>query len=170
MKLDQKFFVPFMAVCAVVSMLFIVISSFNFKHQQEKDFAEYTRNNKELLTQSHPYVGKSDSLTLGELTGSPTVVFFWASWSDKSTEIMQEFDEFKSNHPDISIVAAVVKDATEEVESVLPEHNFIYIDGTILFNTIRVPGIPSYLLLDDEGSLVSTHVGYKKGQVLEYLQ
>lgn len=170
MKLDQKFFVPFIAVCAAVSMLFIVLSSFNFKRQQEKDFTELTRDNKELLTQAHPYVGREDSLKLAELTGTPTVVFFWASWSGKSTEIMQEFDEFKYENPNINVVAALVKDATDEVDSILPEHDFIFIDGTVLFNAIRAPGIPSYLLLDEHGDLVSTHVGYKKGLLKQQLQ
>ncbi len=169
MKLDQKYFVPFILVCAAFTMLFIVISSFNFTEQRQERFTEYTMGYEELLTKSHPYINKSDSLKLGDLQGSQTVVLFWASWSEKSAEIMNEFNEVLALRPDLNIVAALVKDATESIVDSTLSYDFIYIDGTILFNELRAPGIPSFILLDENGALISTHVGFKEGEVSNLL-
>ncbi len=165
MRLDQKYFVPFILVCAAFTMLFIVISSFNFTEQRQERFTDYTREYDELLTKTHPYINKSDSLRLGDMKGKQTMVLFWSSWSEKSAEIMNELDAVKSQRSDLNIVAALVKDATESVEEETLAHDFEYIDGTILFNELRAPGIPSYILLDENGELISTHVGYKEGEV-----
>lgn len=165
MKLDQKYFVPFILVCAAFTMLFIVISSFNFTERRQERFTEYTEQYGELLTKSHPFINKTDSLKLEELKGTQTLVLFWSSWSEKSTEIMQELEEVKSQRDNLSVVAALVKDATESLVDSAFGYNFKYIDGTILFNELRAPGIPSYILLDENGELISTHVGYKEGQV-----
>lgn len=161
MKLDQKYFVPFMLVVAVVTMVVIVFSSFNFQSNQEKEFAEKTSQYSELLTDYHPFVVQKDSISLQQLNGDKVAVVFWASWSDRSAEMMHELDELISDEDDLVVVAALVLDATETAEPVLPEHQFIYIDGTRLFNTLMVPGIPSYFLLNEEGEVVATHVGYK---------
>lgn len=165
MKLDQKYFVPFILVCAAFTMLFIVISSFNFTERRQERFTEYTQQYNELLTKSHPFITKNDSLMLGELTGNQTIVLFWASWSEKSAEIMHELDQVKLQRQDLNIIAALVKDATESIIDSTLTHNFEYIDGTILFNELRAPGIPSFILLDKNGELISTHVGYKEGEV-----
>ncbi len=164
MKLDQKYFVPFMGIGAVITMIFIVFASFNFKDEQEANFRENTQNFEELGTMNHPIVGDvtTDSLRLNDLYGKQVIVLFWASWSDKSTELMDELDFFADNN-EYAIVAALVKDVTDEASTVLPNHDFIYIDGTRLFNELKVPGIPSYFLLDKKGNFMASFVGYRKG-------
>lgn len=169
MRLDQKYFVPFILVCAAFTMLFIVISSFNFTERRQERFTDYTQQYSELLTKNHPYINKSDSLRLGDLKGKQTLVLFWASWSEKSAEIMNELDVVKSQREDLNIVAALVKDATESIKEETLVHDFEYIDGTILFNELRAPGIPSFILLDETGQLKFTHVGYKEGEVSDLL-
>ncbi|MBO6523959.1 MAG: hypothetical protein JJ971_09045 [Balneolaceae bacterium] len=169
MRLDQKYFVPFILVCAAFTMLFIVISSFNFTERRQERFTDYTRQYNELLTKNHPYINKSDSLRLGDLKGNQVLVLFWASWSDKSAEIMKVLDEVKSQQENFKVVAALVKDATESIDEETLTHDFEYIDGTILFNELRAPGIPSFILLDESGELKFTHVGYKEGKVSELL-
>lgn len=170
MKLEQKYFVPFMAVGALLTMIFIVYSSFNFKENQARRFTEYTAQYDSLLVLPNPYVIQEDSLRLEELQGSETVVLFWATWSEKSASIMKELNDLKKKEPGLEIIAALVHDATETAIPEIPDYDFRYIDGTILFNEIRVPGIPSYLLLDEEGRLIYTHVGYQSGQVSEIPQ
>lgn len=164
MKLDQKYFVPFMGIGAVITMLFIVFASFNFKDEQEANFRENTQNFEELGTMNHPIIDGSsaDSLRLSQLSGKQVVVVFWSSWSDKSTELMNELDLFVGDD-NFEVVAALVRDVTDEASNVLPNHDFIYIDGTRLFNELKVPGIPSYFLLDKNGGFVESFVGYRKG-------
>ncbi len=170
MKLDQKYFIPFMVIVAVFTMLFIVLTSFNFKQQQKERFTEYTLEYDSLLTKNHPYIGKEDSLRLGDLAGNPVLLVFWSSWSEKSANLLNEIEFITQNDPTLKVVAALVKDVTDSAEEAIIQHDFIYIDGTILFNKIRVPGIPSYLLLDENGNLVSTHVGYKEGAIKDFFQ
>lgn len=150
-----------MLIVAVVTMVVIVLSSFNFQSRQEEEFAEKTRQYSELLTDYHPIVAQEDSLSLEQFNGDRVIVVFWASWSDRSTNIMHELDELIRNEDKLKVVGALVLDATETAEPILPEHEFSYIDGTKLFNTLMVPGIPSYFLLNEEGEVVATHVGYK---------
>jgi len=162
MKLDQKYFAPFIGIGAIITMVFIVFASFNFKNEQEENFRANTSSYEALLTEPHPYISHSDSLRLVELTGKKVIVLFWASWSDRSANIMNEFDIFAGNESYV-VVGAIVKDAAETAQFVLPEHDFLYIDGTKLFNTLKVPGIPSYFVLDESGEFVESFVGYNQG-------
>ncbi len=164
MKLDQKYFVPFIGIGAIITMVFIVFASFNFKDEQEANFRDNTQSYQQLGTINHPIVGgsESDSLRLNDLQGNRVIVLFWSSWSDKSAEIMMELDSLQRSDK-YAVVAALVKDATEEAITVLPNHDFLYIDGTLLFNELKVPGIPSYFLLNENGDFVQSHVGYNKG-------
>lgn len=95
MKLDQKYFAPFIGIGAVITMLFIVYASFNFKSEQEENFRANTMQHESLLVNPHPYVNHGDSLRLAELNGKRIIVLFWSSWSDRSAEIMEEFDIFR---------------------------------------------------------------------------
>ncbi|MBO6792420.1 MAG: hypothetical protein JJ895_00825 [Balneolaceae bacterium] len=164
MKLDQKYFAPFIGIGAIITMVFIVFASFNFKDEQEANFRENTQSYRQLGSLNNPVVGGSeaDSLRLNDLQGKRVIVLFWSSWSDKSAEIMMELDSLHNNE-NYAVVAALVKDATEEAKTALPNHDFLYIDGTLLFNELKVPGIPSYFLLNEKGEFVESHVGYKKG-------
>lgn len=147
---------------ALVTMIFIVYASFQFKDKQESNFKKYISENENLLTEQHLIIAKDDSLSLNALQGEKVVLVFWASWSEKSAEMMAELDELASNS-DVTIVAAAVKDATETVAEVLPDHDFIFIDGAKLFNDLKVPGIPSYILFDPDGKVVEVTVGYRNG-------
>lgn len=167
MKLDQKYFIPFMLVVAIATMFVIVYSSFSFQQQQRERFTEFTLGYDSLLTKNHPYINQPDSVRLEDFSGSPILLVFWATWSEKSANLLDEIDLLSKDIPDLKIVAALVKDVTEGAEEATLNHDFIYIDGTILFNEIRVPGIPSYVLLDERGTLISTHIGYKEGAVKE---
>lgn len=169
MKLDQKYFIPFMVIVAIFTMIFMVISSFNFKERQKEQFTSYTLKYDSLLTKSHPYLEKQDSLKLGDLTEKNTILVFWSSWSEKSTQLLVEMDEVSKFDKSFNVVAALVKDATDSAEEAFLKHDFIYIDGTILFNELRVPGIPSYLVLDKNGNLLSTHVGFQKSEFSEVI-
>lgn len=162
MKLDQKYFAPFIGIGAVITMLFIVYASFNFKSEQEENFRANTMQHESLLVNPHPYVNHGDSLRLAELNGKRIIVLFWSSWSDRSAEIMEEFDIFSANDG-YEVVGAVVKDAAETAELLIPNHDFIFIDGTKLYNDLKVPGIPSFFVLDERGDFVESFVGYREG-------
>ena len=162
MKLDQKYFVPFMLVGAIITMIFIVYASFNFKAKQEANFRNNVSEFETLMTDMHPVLASEDSLNFNELAGKKVVLVFWASWSEKSAQILEELDQV-AERDDVQIVGATVKDATETAEEVLPAHDFIFIDAAKLFNDLKVPGIPSYILFDEEGNPIDVTIGYKEG-------
>ena len=164
MKLDQKYFIPFMGIGAIITMIFIVYASFEFKLEQEENFRDNVNHSESLTTDFHPYVLSDDSISLSELVGDKLIILFWASWSDRSADLMADIDLFASNE-NYKVVGAVVKDATETAELIMPNHDFIFIDGTKMYNDLKVPGIPSYFVLDEEGKFLHSFVGYKKGYV-----
>lgn len=82
---------------------------------------------------------------------------------------MAELDEITYGATKINVVAALVRDATEELEVPDNEYDFHYIDGTVLNNALRVPGIPSYMILDESGEPLTIQVGYKKNRLSEQL-
>ena len=151
-----------MAAGAVITLIFIVYSSFVFKKQQSDRFEKNARMSTDLLTKAHPYISNTDSLTLGELEGKDVIVLFWATWSEKSALMMDQLELILSSEPDVTVVGALVKDATDTAEPVLSDHPFLYIDGTVLFNDLKVPGIPSLLILDTKGKVITTHIGYQE--------
>ena len=60
---------------------------------------------------------------------------------------------FASNE-NYKVVGAVVKDANETAELIMPNHDFIFIDGTKMYNDLKVPEY-RYFVLDEEGVLHS---------------
>lgn len=146
-----------------------MISSFNFKAQQEEDFRDKTAAYDSLLTLPIPYLVGQDSLRLESLSGNTSVVVFWASWSDRSASIMAELHELQQQNAPVNIVAALVMDATATAIPEFPDYDFKFIDGTRLFNELRVPGIPSYFVLDASGKPVITKVGFREGEVSKVL-
>lgn len=147
---------------ALVTMIFIVYASFQFKDKQESNFKKYISENENLLTEQHLIIAENDSLALSSLHGENVVLVFWASWSEKSASMMEELDKLTSDS-DVKVVAAAVKDATETVDDVLPDHDFLFIDGAKLFNDLKVPGIPCYILIDADGKVIDVTVGYRSG-------
>ena len=162
MKLDQKYFGPFMAVMALITMIFIVISTFNYKDKQEENFRKFTAEYVPLLSEPHVLVTESDSVSFDSFAGQKVIILFWASWSEKSAEMMKELDSFSAKDG-YEVIGATVKDAEETAALVLPKHDFVFIDGAKLFNDLKVPGIPSYVLLDEEGNIIDVSVGYREG-------
>lgn len=162
MKLEQKYFVPFVGVGAFITVVFIIYASFHFKTEREEKFRKSTLEYPGLLEERFPSVTSPDSIALQDFKGKKVIVVFWASWSGKSAAIMNELDSLYSGG-EYEIVGALVKDARETAEPMLPEHDFVYIDGTKLFNYLKVPGIPSYFVLDDSGKVRDVKVGYQQG-------
>lgn len=153
-----------MGIGAIITMIFIVYASFEFKLEQEKNFRDITNQFESLTTDFHPYVLSDDSLSLSELVGDRIIILFWASWSNRSADLMADIDLF-AHIENYKVVGAVVKDATETAELMMRNHDFIFIDGTKMYNDLKVPGIPSYIVLDEEGNFLNSFVGYKKGGI-----
>lgn len=171
MRLEQKYFIPFMLVTAVITMIVIVISSFRHNQKLHDLFQESLAESDSLLIEPLTIIGENDSLKLNNFQGNPTILVFWASWSDKSIEMLKEIEQFQNEYQDtLSVVAALVKDAKESLSEKKKFPKFIYADGIELFNDLKVPGYPSYILFDEKGKVIHTQVGYKTGVAYDSLK
>lgn len=163
MKLDNKFFPAFMAVVAVLTALAIVYSSLSYTETQKTRFEEAIKEDQTLLTRSFSYVDKTDSLKISDFGGKDVVVVFWASWSEKSDLLFNELLVLKDETDSLEIIGALVLDATETIEEEMFYEQFKYIDGAKLYNDLKVPGIPSYIVFNKSGIVEYVHVGYQEG-------
>lgn len=170
MKLDNKYFPAFMAVVAVLTVIVIVISSLRHKETQRERFVKSVQESDSLLTKSYVQINNSDSVTIREFTGNDIVIVFWASWSEKSDMLLQEISDLANETDSLTVISALVLDATDDIANTKFIEGFVHIDGASLFNALKVPGIPSYVLLDKQGNLKYAHVGYQENAGYELLR
>lgn len=163
MRLKQKQFIPFMVTMGLISMVVIVISSFRFQNKQAEEFRENVAASDTLKTFSMRFINDTDSTSVSDYLGENTLLVFWASWSDKSNAMMQEIQNYTLQNDSLVVLAALVKDAEESLPERPAYPEFIYLDGTNLFNYLKVPGYPSYILFDEKGGVLNSHIGYEKG-------
>lgn len=160
MRLDPKYFNLFIAVCAVITLLVILFSTFRYVENQEEMF-EVSLHQVEIENRKLASINQSDSLRIGDLKGDPVVIHFWATWSGKSKNMHPALSEIAGKHPDLKIVAASVKDGNELIKEYISKTDFpfIYVDGTDLFQDLQVPGVPSHIILKRDGTVSDMQVG-----------
>lgn len=170
MRLDQKFFVPFMLVVAVITMIVIVISSFSHNEKLNELFYESLAESDSLEFKPLKIFGREDTVSIQQFQGNTVVVAFWASWSERAINMLKEIEKVQTESADSLIVlAALVKDAEESLQGEKQFQDFMYVDGTQLFNDLKVPGYPSYLLFNKKSEFVNAQIGYRKGEVYDSL-
>jgi len=163
MRLKQEQFVPFMIAIAVITMLVIIYSSFHFNNKQQERFRENLVESDSLTLKYMRIIGESDSVRISDLKGKRSVVVFWASWSEKSELMMVEIEKAQFESDSLQVVAALVKDAEESLPTEKEFPTFVYTDGTEIFNDLKVPGYPSYIVFDERSEVINSQVGYQKG-------
>ncbi|MEX0721886.1 MAG: hypothetical protein WD059_14520 [Balneolaceae bacterium] len=163
MRLKQKQFIPFMIVVAIITLAIIVITSFNFSNKQEQQFKENVASSDSLHIMPLSIIGEAESITIESLEGKNALLVFWASWSEKSESMLNEIQSFQSESDSLSVIAGLVKDAEESLPAEKKYPSFTYVDGTDLFNELKAPGYPSYILFDADGNVLHTHIGFQKG-------
>lgn len=162
MRLDNKYFPAFMAVVAVFTVIAIVVSSLQYKTTQKERFVESINESDSLLIRPLLLINEDDSVTINQFKGNNVVIVFWSSWSEKSDFLLQEIYTLADQTDSLEVIAALVLDATESIENAKFLESFIHVDGASLYNELKVPGIPSYVLLDKNGKLKYAHVGYQE--------
>ncbi|MDR9417336.1 TlpA family protein disulfide reductase [Gracilimonas sp.] len=163
MRLKQEQFVPFMIAVGFLTMIIIVWSSFSFTNKQYRVFEENLVEADSLTTMNMRIVGAGDSVGVEDLKGQKTILVFWASWSDKSRSMLDEIEILQNEYDSLKVIAALVKDAEESLAQNKEYPNFVYTDGIKLFNYLKVPGFPSYILFDENSNVLKSNIGYEKG-------
>lgn len=163
MRLKQKQFVPFIIAIAVISMIFIAYSSFRFQDKQRRIFHEKLVESDSLLIMPLRAFLEGDSVSIAQQKGKNTVMIFWASWSDKSNAMMKEIQKVQHEQDSLVVIAGMIKDAEESLPTQKEYPDFIYVDGSHLYNYLMVPGFPSYIVIDKKGKVLGSKIGYEEG-------
>lgn len=171
MRLDQKYFIPFLLICAVLTAIVIFVSSLNYASNQRETFREEI-NETDLGSWKFYHYASGDSLSISQFEGSPVVLHFWSTWSDLSMELNSMMNDLKAEYPELIIVAAASRDAPELVEQHIAgtDFDFFYLDGTPLYQELMVPGLPSQLFINRNGIIVDQNVGKDKAAIREKTQ
>jgi thiol-disulfide isomerase/thioredoxin len=98
-----------------------------------------------------------------EFNGKPKIVMFWATWCKYCREEIPHIERFLNQHgQDVSVLSlAVPTDTPEGIRRYIAQINVkeftSYIDPTgSIFNSLKVPGIPYYAIVDSQGKAVAT--------------
>lgn len=162
MRIDNKYFPAFMAILAVISAILIVLGSLSFKNKESRLFMKSIAENDSLTTKPMLILLEEDSLTVDQFQGKDVVVLFFSSWSGKSRMMIEEINTLADQNDNVQVIGAIVRDALEAIDfNELPK-KFAYVDGVPLYNELKVPGVPSYILFDENGNYKYAHIGYQK--------
>ena len=120
-----------------------------------------------------PVPTPGDSLRGMDFRGKFVVVDFWSTWSDPSIESHTELWSLIQDYSDVFVViAAGVRDANETIIDFATEkpHPFYYVQGTQVFQKLKVPGVPSQAIFMPSGTMLQLRVGHKGPQDYDVLR
>ena len=174
MKLDEKYFVPFLAVVAIGAALLILFFTVNNQQGREQRFKEHLAEQDSIKYQPMPIINSQDSLGVTSFPDQYVVVDFWATWTESfSLGAHEQLKELKQNFPDnVEVLAAVVEDKSSNIEEYINRYEFPfrYVDGTHVFNKFGVPGVPTQLVYRPGGKLQAVFTGYADSTRKDSLQ
>jgi len=183
MRLDTKYFVPFIIGIGLIGMLAIIWSTFRFNSKQletfnsklSTEFREYSEQEL-LVLQPGVWAEGLDSLRFSSIQQDGLLVLFSARWSEKSSALLTELERLTNEQSQVPIVIALVLDtkeglaAGEQANQGISENSYrddinyaaeiTIVDGSILYNRYQVPGIPT-LVFQDANQVLWTHVGFR---------
>jgi len=163
MKIDVKYFVPFLLVVALAAALLIAFFTVNSQRGQRQTFREGILQQDSLKTEYMKYIDGRDSLRIQSFQDQYVILDFWATWSNFSEDAHKELAELVRDYPGrVQVIAAVVQDKKEKVSSYIEQHSFpfLFVEGTDIFNRYHIPGLPTQLVYDLSGEIMDIHFGY----------
>jgi predicted cation transporter len=169
LKLNQKYFYPFLAAAAIMFAIWAVYASFDFKQQTRLDFDKDVAQRDSLLSYSYLKIQDSISIQPLELIRNqhkPLVIVFCASWSENAYRMLDYLSSQYSN--DILIIAAYVKDTRTDAMNMSNQLSaeIISIDAMDLYNQLRAPGIPTAIFYDKNGVFIGSVVGFREEEAV----
>lgn len=159
-----------MVVMAVLSAIIIVYSSLRYQETRNERYFQSIAENDSLVTQEFRLLTQEGITRIEDYTGDYLVLVFWSSWSNMSTLMLDELFTLQDQRNNLKVIAALVKDATETVDFETLHEGLIYVDGADMYNQLKVPGVPSYVLFGPDGTYKYAHVGYQEGAGYTLLQ
>ncbi len=170
MRLDPKYFNLFMVICAILTLLVIVYGTVNYSNNQILEFENQIEEVR-LDTLAFESYSNGEMVSIRSQLGRPVLIHFWSTWSGKSIGMNEQLHHYQTRNPSLQIFAAVVKDGEEQVMNYIQENpfEFNYVNGTDFFQDLQVPGVPSQILIDENGTLFNVQVGNDMENLLSEL-
>lgn len=162
MKIDQKYFVPFVIIMAVVSAFIIAYFTISSQQADRQYFKTHITKQDSLKFSRMPVFNGNDSLSVKSFQGKFVVLDFWSTWSNFSENNHKHLAQIVNEYPDrLLVIAAVVEDKRKKVDDYIQRHRFPfhYVDGTQVFNKFDMPGVPVQLVYKPNGNIASVFFG-----------
>ena len=124
---------------------------------------------------SLPCLVSGPSVDLARLGGKPVLINLWATWCGPCREEMPILQNAHMRHRDkIAFLGVDTKDNPQQAAAFLQEVGATYpqvvdLEGRLLVEHLRVPGLPVTVVLDPEGEVIKKHVGAFSEESLDSL-
>lgn len=160
MRIDPKHFHKFVAICAAVTIIAILFSTIRYSQKQTTDFQNRIQE-VDFRNLSFYSYSDQDSMSIVHIDNRPVIIHFWSTWSGKSQQINQFLQEYSDQNNELYVIAASVRDDRGLILDYIERNHFPFhfVEGTEFYQTVFVPGMPTQILLNRDGSLHSTHIG-----------
>lgn len=163
MQIDNKYFIPFVLIVAVVSAILVAFFTIHIRQTRHQNFIQQIKAQDSLKYAMMPVIASRDSVGVHSFQNKVVVLDFWATWtatfSEKAHEQLAGLIE-KYPHK-LVVIAAVVQDKPEKVKKYISQFNypFRYVNGTAVFEKFDLPGVPTQLVYSAGGGLISIFTG-----------
>ncbi|MFW6348436.1 MAG: TlpA family protein disulfide reductase [Cyclonatronaceae bacterium] len=178
MRIEQKYFVPFML--AVAALCIVLITYFNFRSagQQQQHFTERVGDGRALYEHTYPQYFKDDGIspqTIAAQDSAAVALLFWGSWSDRSAEALRTLQQVAATDSlKLRIFAAAIKDGEDFIREVEqqtpPEVPVFFVEGDEIYNELKLPGLPSLIVFDADGGLHGARYGYSGASDYDFIR
>lgn len=165
MRIDQKYFNLFVGIVGVVAIVAIIFFNIRYATNQRTEFIETVGDGKQLYETWFLNVSGTDSVKASQYNGQFVIIDFWATWSGPSIQShIALWDTIEQSETDVVVLASAVKDGGEDALLYARQHpyNFIYLNGTDVFQSLFVPGVPTQIAYNPNGELIYVRVGYNR--------
>lgn len=163
MKLDNKYFIPFIIIVALVSAILLAYFTIHVRQQRHDAFISRIAETDSIKFAMMPVLGNGDSVSVQSINDSYVVLDFWATWTASFSEkAHKQLAGLIEKYPQkLEVIAAVVKDKPEKVKNYIQRFNypFHYVKGTAVFEKYGLPGVPTQLVYSPDGQLISIFTG-----------
>lgn len=108
------------------------------------------------------------TVVLSKLRGKPVLLDFWATWCGPCRRALPHTQELAKKYKDQAHVLTVnLREAPETVRAFMEKNNYTFpvlmdSDGSVARN-YGVTGIPHFVIIDAQGKIYHTQVGYGPG-------
>ncbi len=169
MPLHPRLFNRFLIITAGFTAMLIVWVAVAYPGRQRDRFAETVRTGTDLATRFYPaWDVPGDSLSLMEYRGRWVLLQFWSTWSEPS---LAAHAALSAEHRWLVVAASVRDDSASVADySARTRADFRWVQGTAAFQSHQVPGVPTFVLFDPEGTPVAVEVGHPDASTVDRLR